>query len=212
MSTTIICVGKPMSPAAGKYDSAAFDRAVEDLFASPCPAYEGKKFKTEGKIVLIGEGMPAWDTAEKLLLPCQWSVDSLLNEIPVRSFADSDSLFTERQWIKKAAAQRRRGDSRQPESSAAVKARADRLIEKLAAGDYILVTYPAFLSVLLKRLHAHNYVVKRTGFMGIRPYEWLMVSPKEAHCGGCGHNCFLANPGCGVGRDKAMRRDMRIVR
>ena len=36
-----------------------------------------------------------------------------------------------------------------------------------------------------------------------------VISEKEAHCGGCGHNCFLSNPGCGVGREKALRRSRR---
>lgn len=210
MSTTIICVGKTMSPAPGSYDSAAFDAAIREIAESACPPYEGKMFKAGEKTVLIGEGMPALDTAKKVLQPCDWSVESLLNEIPVRSFADTERSFTSRRWMRKAAAQRKRGDSRQSESEAAVRARADKLIERISGGDFILITYPEFLSVLLKRLRAHNYVVQRTGFMGIKPYEWFLVSEKDAHCGGCLHNCFLSNPGCGVGRDKAARKGLPI--
>ena len=39
MSTLIICVGKEMSPAPGKYDSAGFDAAVSQIINSPCPPY-----------------------------------------------------------------------------------------------------------------------------------------------------------------------------
>ena len=207
MSTMIICVGKPMSPA-GKYDSVGFDAAIREIFDSACLPYSGKKFNAEGKTVLIGEGMPALDTAEKMLLPCEWTVDSLLNEIPLRSFTDTAEKYSERQWIRKAAAQRKNGDPRQAASDAAVQERADKLCKKLSGGDFILITYPEFLAVLLKRLRVHNHVVQRTGFMGIKPYEWFVVSSKEAHCGGCVHNCFLSNPGCGVGRDKAMRKGL----
>lgn len=206
MSTLIICVGKEMSPAPGKYDSAGFDAAVSEIINSPCPPYEGKKYNPEGKTVLIGGGIPALDTAEKALLPCHWSLEPLLNEIPLRSFTDTEKRYSTRQWIKKAAAQRKRGEPRQAESQAAAQKRADKLIEKIAGKDHILITYPEFLSVLLGRLRVHDYVVQRSGFMGIRPMELFVVSGKEGHCGGCQHNCFLSNPGCGVGRDKAARK------
>jgi len=206
MSTIIICVGKSMSIVPGKYDSAGFDAAVKESFMSDCIPYDGNKLNTEGKTVLIGEGLPALATAEKMLLPCQWSVDCLLNEVPLRSFCDTDRSFTDRQWIRKAASQRKRSDPRQQESDVAVKERADKLVEKISGGDYVLITYPEFLSVLLNRLRVHNYVIQRTGFMRVQPYEWFLASQKEAHCGGCQHNCFLSNPGCGVGRDKAARK------
>ncbi len=206
MSTMIICTGKSLSPAPGRYDSAAFDSAVQNALESVCPPYDGRQYNPEGKTVLIGEGMPALDTAEKILLPCRWTVDPLLNEIPFRSFADTESTFTERQWMKKAAAQRKHADPRQPESDAASQARADTLIDKITGGDFILITYPVFLSILLDRLRVHNYVIQRTGVMRIQPLERFLISRKEDHCGGCQHNCFLSNPGCGVGRDKAMRK------
>lgn len=65
MSTIIICAGKSLSPAPGRYNSAGFDAAVREMSASLCPPYEGKRLNPEGKNVLIGEGRPALDTAEK---------------------------------------------------------------------------------------------------------------------------------------------------
>ena len=111
-------------------------------------------------------------------------------------------------WLRKAAAQRRVGSLRQPESRDAVNARADALIRKLeeAGGDSLLITCPIFLAELLDRFRVHSYVVQRSGLFRLQPLEKIVVSRKEEHCGGCQHNCFLSNPGCGVGRDKAMRR------
>lgn len=206
MSTTIICAGNSMCPPPGSYDSAGFDAAVRATAASACAPYEGRRFNTEGKTVLIAEGSAALETAQKLLSPGEWTVDPLLNEIPIRSYTDTQHSFSLRKWLRKAAAQRKKGDPRQPESEADAQARADRLIEKLSGGDYILISYPEFMSVLQKRLRVHDYVVQRTGFMRIQPYERFLVSQKEAHCGGCQHNCFLSNPGCGVGRDRAARK------
>ena len=206
MSTLVICVGKTMTPAAGSYDSAGFDAAVREIMNSACPPYDGRKYNPEGKTVLIGEGLPALDTAEKVLLPCEWSVEPLLNEIPLRSFTDTERSYSDRQWIRKAAAQRKKAEPRQSESCAAAQERADKLIKKISGRDYILITYPEFMSVLQKRLRVNDYVVQRSGFMGIKPLELFVVSQKEGHCGGCQHNCFLSNPGCGVGRDRAARK------
>lgn len=212
MSTIIICAGKSLSPAPGRYNSAGFDAAVREMSASLCPPYEGKRLNPEGKNVLIGEGRPALDTAEKILLPCEWWVDSMLNEIAFRSFTDTERSFTARQWMRKAAAQRKRGDARQQQSHAAIRARADEVVRKISGGDYILITYPQFLSVLLRRLRAHGFVVQRTGFMETKPFERFVASGKEAHCGGCLHNCYLSNPGYGVGRDKAARKGLHFTK
>ena len=208
MSTLIICAGISAPLARGNYDSAGFDAAVRDAVNSPCLPYGGRKYGAEGKTVLIGEGLSARDTAEKLLLPCEISEEPLLNEIPLRSFSDTERRYPRQLWLMKAAAQRRRGNIRQAESDAAAAARADKLIDRISDGDYILVTYPRFLTVFLDRLRVHDYVVQRTGFGRIKPLERFLISQKESHCGGCQHNCFLSNPGCGVGRDKAMRKGL----
>ena len=107
--------------------------------------------------------------------------------------------------------ERKQADPRQPESLQQVRARADALILKLAqdGGDCILITGPLFLTELLDRFRVQNYVCQRSGIFRVRPLEKFVISEKEAHCGGCGHNCFLSNPGCGVGREKALRRSRR---
>ena len=75
--------------------------------------------------------------------------------------------------------------------------------------DCILITGPLFLTELLDRFRVQNYVIQRSGIFKVQPLEKFVISEKEAHCGGCGHNCFLSNPGCGVGREKAQRRKQR---
>ena len=136
----------------------------------------------------------------------------MLNEIAFRSFTDTERSFTARQWMRKAAAQRKRGDARQQQSHAAIRARADEVVRGISGGDYILITYPQFLSVLLRRLRAHGFVVQRTGFMETKPFERFVASGKEAHCGGCLHNCYLSNPGYSVGRDKAARKGLHFTK
>ena len=208
MSMLILCTGKPLSPLEGSYTSAGFDKAAAAVIRSAAEAPSERRISPGGRDVYIGEGFLARSTAEQILEPCEFHVEPLLNEIDVRSFSDLDRPLPAEKWLRKAAAQRKAGDSRQPESREDVAARADMLIRKLeeAGGDSLLITYPIFLAELLDRFRVHNYVVQRGGLFRFQPLEKIVVSRKDEHCGGCQHNCFLSNPGCGVGRDKAMRR------
>ena len=205
MSFTIICIGQPENPVQGTYTSAGFDAAVHAELGSAVLPYNGRRYNPDGKQIWLGEGMPAQDTANKILLPCSPVVDPLLNEIPLRSFTDTDKQYPAETWKRKAAAQRKHADPRQIESRQDVIERAEKVIEKVGSTEAIVITYPLFLEELLNRLRIHSFVVQRTGIMKIQPLERFLVSRREEHCGGCQHNCFLANPGCGVGRDKALR-------
>lgn len=205
MSTTILCVGTSLHPLEGKYSSKSFEAAVALELASGIQPYAGRKYDPTDRLVMIGEGKRAADTAEKLLLPCVPVVSPLLNEIPVVPFTDTEKLYSVETWLHKAATQRKHHDPRQPESREAVIARADELIRGTEGQACIFVTYPLFLSELLDRLRIHNYVIQRTGVIRIQPLERFFISRKEEHCGGCQHNCFLSSPGCGIGRDKAIR-------
>ena len=178
------------------------------MIRSAAEAPSERRISPGNRVVYIGEGFLARSTAEQILEPCELHVEPLLNEVDVRSFSDSDRPLPAEKWLRKAAAQRKAGDSRQPESREDIAARADTLIRKLeeAGRDSLLITYPIFLAELLDRFRVHNYVVQRGGLFRFQPLEKIVVSRKDEHCGGCQHNCFLSNPGCGVGRDKAMRR------
>ncbi len=208
MSLLIICTGKPISPLEGSYTSATFEKAAAAVIRSAAEAPSERRISPGNRVVYIGEGFLARSTAEQILEPCELHVEPLLNEVDVRSFSDSDRPLPAEKWLRKAAAQRKAGDPRQPESREDIAARADTLIRKLeeAGGDSLLITYPIFLAELLDRFRVHNYVVQRGGLFRFQPLEKIVVSRKDEHCGGCQHNCFLSNPGCGVGRDKAMRR------
>lgn len=208
MSMLILCTGKPLRPLEGAYSSSGFDEAAAALTACAAEPLAERRIAPAGRTVYIAEGGLARSTAEQVLEPCDYIVEPLLNEISLRSYTDTDRLLPAEKWLRKAASQRKAGDPRQPESRAGVIARADRLIRKLedAGGNSLLITGPLFLSELLERFRTRSYVVQRGGLFRLQPLEKIVVSRRDEHCGGCQHNCFLSNPGCGVGRDKAMRR------
>ena len=209
MKVLILCTGAPAQPLNGEYSSGEFDAALALAQESGiCPPPQGRKIDPSGRTVYLAEGGLAVATAAQVLEACSPMTEPLLNEVSVRSFCETEKRYAPEVWMRKAARQRKRGDPRQPESQEQLKARADALILKLAkdGNDCILITGPMFLEVLLDRFRVQNYVVQRSGIFKIRPLEKFVISEKEAHCGGCGHNCFLSNPGCGIGRDKAKRR------
>ena len=206
MSILIFCAGTPANKASGRYDSSGFDAAIAEEQRSTADFTAGKKLNPAGREILIGEGLTARDTAEKLLSPCLFTVEPLLNEIPLRSFTDTEKQYPLETWLKKAAVQRRKEDTRQKESRAEVIERAETLIRKIEGKNPILISYPLFLAELLDRLRVHGYVIQRSGVLKIQPLERFVVSRRDEHCGGCQHNCFLDNPGCGIGRDKAIRQ------
>lgn len=71
--------------------------------------------------------------------------------------------------------------------------------------DCVLFSHASTIPILLDALRLRGYVAQRSKLGAIGPGERILVTSRVAHCGGCGHNCMLSNPGCGVGRDKARR-------
>ncbi len=210
MSILVLCAGCPPAGRGEKLSSAAFDKLISEQFRRDMEPYTGKKIDPGRRPVYIGEGVHALQTAGQMLADCTLTPEPLLNEVPIRSFTDTEKQYSAETWLRKAAAQRRKGDPRQAEGKDAVNGRADR-VEALFrdAGDVILVTYPVFLEAMLERFRIRDWVIARSEVGKIKPLERLILSRKDEHCGGCGHNCFLSNPGCGIGRDKAMRRKTR---
>ena len=208
MSILILSTGKPLSPLEGSYSSSEFDAAIQALAASAAEPPAERKIDPVSRTVYVGEGLLALSTADQILQPGIRHTEPLLNEIPVRSFTDTEKRYPAEKWLRRAAAQRKAADPRQPETREEISLRADTLIQKLeAAGkEALLITYPLFLPELLERFRVRGYVIQRSGLSRIQPLEKIVVSRRDEHCGGCQHNCFLSNPGCGIGRDKAIRK------
>ena len=101
MSMLILCTGKPQSPLEGSFSSAAFDAAFGCMIDSAAEAPAERKIAPGGRTVYIAEGGLSLSTAEQILEPCQLQVEPLLNEIPVRSFTDTEQQFSAEKWLKR---------------------------------------------------------------------------------------------------------------
>ena len=197
MSMLILCTGAPAAPLASSFSAAEFDAAVSAALDAGAAAPTERKIAPGGRKVLIAEGGLARSTAEQILEPCELRVEPLLNEIPVRSFSDTASGLPAEKWLKKAASQRKAGDPRQPESRDAVIGRADALIRKLEeeGGDFLLISYPLFLTEFLDRLRAKGYVIQRSGLFRRRQSERIILVRSGVVAGGIRGSCGVGAGG-----------------
>ncbi len=210
MKILIICSARTSMKWETRYHSAGFDKALRQERSCGIEKIQCKQGGTGGRPVYVSTHKSAQQTAEKLFSGAEIIQEALLDEIPLRSYRDTPKgkELTLWRWRFMAKQQWRRGDGRQPENRQQSIERAEKLIALLEerGQDCILVSHPNFIKVLRKRFRKHGCLVSGSGNFVISPMDRILVTRPEMHCGGCGHNCLLSNPGCPVGQDAARRR------
>ncbi len=180
MKIWIICSGEREGLWPRRCDAAAFTacarRAAEE---APEPRQE-RKMKAGEETVLLAPTAAARRTAELCVEGGALREEPLL--APVLQTAEGKGEHSPRFWRLRADWQRRREGGGQPESQKQIRARAERLLTRLLEEE------------------------KDCTLIRCRPWERILITRRDMHCGGCGHNCLLSNPGCGIGRDKAARK------
>ncbi len=206
MMIWILCCGEPVT-SMERCGAKAYDAAMAAAAESAVKAYAGPAMKAVGRPVFLAPGRRARETAEQMIPDAVFQVEPQLAPVPRRAFRDTETEHSRRFWDWMAERQARMGNPRQPESRRRTAERAEELIQSLekAGKDAILVTDESFLPVLLDGFRRHSCSIQRSGIFRYKPFERILVSRRDDHCGGCGHNCLLSNPGCGIGRDKAKR-------
>lgn len=207
MKVWILVCGAAETPLPKRCTGTAFEQAQAAEAESAIMPYTGRTMKAAGRAVYVAPGRRARETAEQVIPGAELTVEPLLAPIPYRAWQDAAGEKPLRLWQWMARRQARAGNPRQPESREASIARAEELIGKLEKEerDCLLVLDGDFLTLLLDRLRLHGCSSQRSGLGRWQPYELILASKREMHCGGCSHNCLLSNPGCGIGRDKAKR-------
>ena len=212
MKMLIICSGKPAMTWKKLYQSADYDEACLQAMNCDIKKAESERISAGGRPVYVSSGRGALQTAKLLFTDTDIIEEPLLDEVPQRSYKDTEKELPLRRWQLMASMQRFFGNSRQPESRVQAKVRAKKLLDLLESRnqDCILISYPNFIRVLLDCLSSHGYYINRQNLFRIAPLERIAITKRDMHCGGCGHNCLLSNPGCGVGRDAARRKGIKL--
>ena len=174
----------------------ALDGGIEEGSSRPVAA--------NGRRVYCSPRASARETAARLVSGAEIEPEPLLDELPRPADGSRRALPL---WLLRFWLWLRRlfGEGR-----AEGRARADALIDRLEkrGEDCVLISHPAMITALIDALRVRGYCVQRTGLGRIRPYEQMLLSRRDEHCGGCQHNCLLSNPGCNIGRDKAKRQHL----
>ena len=211
MKMLVICSGKPAMAWRKLYHSDDFDEACRHAMDCDIEKTESEKTSSSNRPVYVSSGKGAAQTAELLFTNADIIGEPLLDEVPLRSYKNTEKELPLWRWKLMASVQRFLGNSRQPESRAQAKERAKKLLDLLESRnqDCILISHPNFIRVLLDYLSSRGYYITRQNLFHIAPLERIAITKRDMHCGGCGHNCLLSNPGCGVGRDAARRKGIK---
>lgn len=209
MKMLIICSGKPAVTWKNLYNSADFDEACRHAVDGDIEKAASERISSGDRPVYVSSEKGTFHTAELLFTDADIIEEPLLDEVPQRPYKDTKKELPLWRWQLMASIQRFFGNKRQPESRAQAKARAKKLLDLLESRnqDCILISHPNFIRVVLDCLSSRGYYITRQNLFRIAPLERIAITRRDMHCGGCGHNCLLSNPGCGVGRDAARRKN-----
>lgn len=208
MKVLIVACGKAAMTWEKVYNSDAFNEITRRVIDCDVETIQTDRTSSNGRPVYVSSAKSATQTAELLFTNADIIVEPLLNEVPVHAYKDTAKRLPLWRWQLMASMQRFFGNSRQPESRAQARARAKELRNLLESKnqDCVLISHPIFIKALLHQFESHGYHVNRTNLLRIAPLERIVLTKRDMHCGGCGHNCLLSNPGCGVGRDASRRQ------
>lgn len=207
MKIWIICAGEAAGLWPKRCGAAEFEELARLATEREPEDREEKKLTGEGRVVYVAPTAAARKTAALCVEGGEYREEALLAPVVLRAWRDKGTAAP-RRWRQMARVQRAMGNPHQPESRKQLAARAEALFARLETEerDCVLVADCLLTEQLLDRARVHGYAIARTGVFRYRPWERILVTRRDLHCGGCGHNCLLSNPGCGIGRDKAARK------
>ena len=191
-----------------RYNSSTFDEACQAYDQADIKRTETKILDSKNRVIYVSNVKRTQQTAEMLFGEMPLTRTHLLNEVPVRSFCDTQKEYPMWIWHFMGRLQWWAGNERQTELRKDTENRARELIDLLRKQqkDCILVSHGWFLRTLLKEFRKAGFEAKRSGLILIEPLERILVTEKDQYCGHCAHNCLLTNPGCQIGREKAAAR------
>ena len=174
-------------------------RARRAALSEACVPTGEKPLQSEGRAVYISHAPCARISAEALCPGAALTVRGELAEMEAETapFADAALPLSLRMSL----------EARKGAAKKAALERAKAFVAALEQDgrDCVLFSHASTIPALLDALRLRGYVARRSKLGAVCPGERILVTSRVAHCGGCGHNCMLSNPGCGVGRDKARR-------
>lgn len=161
-----------------KYNSTTYDLACKKY--DECPiVLPGKEYpKLDNiKTVYISKLPRTYETACRLFKKRNFFKTALLNEVPLKSFTDTNKMYPLWLWNFMGRFQWFLENDRQAESKTETIMRAKRMIKLLEdhQEDCYLITHGFYMRIFIGELKKRGYKIKNTRFFGISNLDMIVA-------------------------------------
>ena len=161
-----------------KYNSTTYDLACNKY--DECPTVlPSKRYPKidDTKAIYISELSRTYETACRLFKKRNFSKTALLNEVPLKSFKDTNKMYPLWLWNFMGRLQWFLQNDRQAESKTETIMRAKRMIKLLEGRqeDCYLITHGFYMRVFIKELKKRGYIIKNNHFFGISNLDMIVA-------------------------------------
>ena len=165
-----------------KYDSITYDLACNKY--DECPiVLSSKKYSKidDSKTVYISELSRTYESACKLFKKRNFFKTSLLNEVPLKSFKDTNKMYPLWLWNFMGRFQWFLENDRQAESKTETMMRAKRMIKLLEdqQEDCYLITHGFYMRIFIRELKKQGYKIKNPHFLRISYLDMIVAIKRK---------------------------------
>lgn len=132
------------------------------------------------KTIYISELSRTYETAQKLFGKSDFIKTALLNEVPLKSFKNTEKIYPLWVWNVLGRLQWFMQNKRQPEGKKETKIRAKKMIDLLKKKneDCYIVSHGFYMRTFIKELKKQGYRIKRNRLFGVSNLEQIVAIKK----------------------------------
>lgn len=159
------------------YTSKTFDQACSAYDVTKIKEIKNRKKYIDVKKVYISTLSRTYETASALFDCMEFDMTDLLNEVPLRSFKDTDKEYPYKKWCFRGRLQWLFNRPRQPEGRRKTKRRAKKAVEMIERKekDCFVVTHGFFMVTFIKVLKHRGYKISQKENMNIGNLEEVIA-------------------------------------
>ena len=165
-----------------KYNSATYDLACKKYDECPIvlPSKEYPKIDNT-KMVYISKLSRTYETACRLFKKRNFFKTALLNEVPLKSFKDTNRMYPLWLWNFMGRFQWFLYNDRQAESKTETIMRAKRMIKLLEdhQEDCYLITHGFYMRIFIRELKKQGYKIKNPHFLRISYLDMIVAIKRK---------------------------------
>lgn len=162
-----------------RYDSKQFDLACEKYDTSEIvPISEIMSTKDSTDIIYISELSRSYETARQLFGERNFCKTSLVNEVPAKSFKDTNKKYPWWLWKSMSRLQWFFNNKRQPETRRETLIRARKTIELIEKNnkDCFIITHGFYMVTLINELRKKGYKIEKKKRIRIANLERIIAT------------------------------------